>query len=84
MGAIEDVLRNASLLVCAHSNTAVDACIAGVPVECDDGAAFALYAGNAAPNRDERRAFLEALAWWQWTTQEAPAAWAVIRDQLDG
>lgn len=83
MGAIEDVLRNASLLVCAHSNTAVDACIAGVPVECDDGAAFALYEGKPAPGSDERRAFLEALAWWQWTMQEAPAAWEFIREQLD-
>lgn len=82
MGEIDDVLRNASLLVCAHSNTAVDACIAGVPVECDDGAAYALYEDRPAPTRDERLEFMRALAWWQWSPPEAPEAWAFIREQL--
>lgn len=81
-GSIEDSLRGASLLVCAHSNVAVDACIAGVPVECDDGAALALYRGNQMPTRDQRLAFLQSLAWWQWTPLEAVQAWDFIKERL--
>lgn len=81
-GAIEDVLRGASLVVTAHSNVAIDACIAGVPVECDDGAAFALYRGNPNPNREQRRAFLQSLAWWQWSPVEALQAWEFIKSKL--
>jgi hypothetical protein len=51
---IEDALRGCSLVVCRHSNVAVDACVAGVPVECEDGAARALYRGN--PRADPRAA----------------------------
>lgn len=36
---IQDILRGASLVVCRHSNVAVDATIAGIPFECEDGAA---------------------------------------------
>lgn len=79
---IEDVLRRASLVVCHHSNVAIDACIAGIPVECDDGAALALYRGNPNPTREERLAFLQALAWWQWTPQEASEAWAYLRERM--
>jgi hypothetical protein len=81
-GDIEDVLRGASLVVCHHSNVAVDACIAGVPVQCEDGAAFALYSKGAQPSREERLAFLESLAWWQWKSAEAAMAWEFIRRKL--
>lgn len=81
-GTIEEALRGASLLVCSHSNTAVDACIAGVPVECEDGAALALYRGNPAPSREQRLEFLRSLAWWQWNPTEAQQAWAFIRSKL--
>lgn len=81
-GSIEQALRGASLLVCSHSNVAVDACIAGVPVECEDGAAFALYAKNSNPSPAERLAFLHSLAHWQYSTNEAPMAWDFIRNQL--
>ncbi|UHQ21893.1 hypothetical protein LVB77_14585 [Lysobacter sp. 5GHs7-4] len=81
-GQLEDVLRGAALLVCSHSNTAVDACIAGVPVECEDGAALALYCGNPYPSREQRLEFLRSLAWWQWKPTEAAAAWAFIRQKL--
>ena len=37
---IDQALRGASLVVCHHSNCAVDAIIAGVPFECEDGAAY--------------------------------------------
>lgn len=76
---IEDGLRGCSLVVCRHSNVAVDACIAGVPVECSDGAAAALYAGSSAPTREQRAEFLRRLSWWEWGRGEAAAAWAWIR-----
>lgn len=80
---IELVLRGASLVVCHHSNVAIDACIAGVPVECEDGAALALYRGNPNPSPDVRLAFLQSLAWWQWTPQEASDAWGYLRGRMD-
>lgn len=75
---IEDALRGCSLVVCRHSNVGVDACIAGVPVETEDGAARALYASNPAPTRAERAEFLRRLGWWNWRPTEAPQAWAWI------
>ena len=82
-GSIEDVLCGASLVVCNHSNVAVDACIAGVPVVCNDGAAAALY-GNDITNPfhatfDQRLAFLQRLAWWQWSPDEARTAWNFLK-----
>ncbi len=79
---IEEALRGCSLLVCRHSNTAVDACVAGVPVECEDGAAAALYRGNSTPSRQERAEFLARLSWWEWSRFEAGAAWEWIRRVL--
>lgn len=76
---IERALEGCSLLVCRHSNAAVDACIAGVPVECEDGAAFALYRNNPRPTPEERLRFLRRLTWWEWSRYEAPEAWAWIR-----
>lgn len=76
--AIEHALQGCSLVVCRHSNVAVDACVAGVPVECDAGAAAALYAGNPAPWRDERADFLRRLSWWEWRRNEAAQAWSWI------
>lgn len=76
---IADLLRGASLVVCRHSNVAVDACLAGVPVECEDGAAAALYTGNPSPTREERAEFLRRLAWWEWSREEPKAAWKWMR-----
>jgi hypothetical protein len=75
IGAIDDVLRSVSLVVCRHSNVAVDACRAGVPVVCDDGAAASIYPHRLEdrekqPDRATREAFLHRLAWWQWSQQE--------------
>lgn len=81
-GAIHDALRGASLVVCRHSNVAVDACIAGVPVICEDGAAAALYGSALAcpvnPSEAERLRFLQNLAWWQWKPEEAVQAWRFL------
>jgi hypothetical protein len=72
---ITDLLRGASLVVCRHSNVAVDACVAGVPVECEDGAAAALYRGNPSPSRAERTEFLRRLSFWEWARGDAEGAW---------
>jgi hypothetical protein len=77
-GAIDDVLRGASLVVCRHSNVAIDACIAGVPVQCEDGAALALYQDNPEPTPEQRADFLARLSWWNWFPAEARAAWQFI------
>lgn len=81
-GPIEEALRGASLVVCSHSNVAVDACIGGVPVNCEDGAAYALYRDNPAPTPAQRLEFLRSLAWWQWHPAEAMEAWKFIRQRL--
>lgn len=72
---IEAVLANASLVVCRHSNVAVDACRMGVPVVCDDGAASAIYPSRLEdeakqPSFELRTEFLRRLAWWQWSAAE--------------
>lgn len=74
-GPIENALRGCSLVVCRHSNVAVDACIAGIPVECEDGAARALYANDSNPSTEAREDFLRRLSWWNWRPCEAPQAW---------
>ena len=83
---IEDLLRGASLVVCRHSNVAIDACIAGVPVVCEDGAGFALYGNDIKrpvnPTPHQRSRFLHNLAWWQWHPGEAAEAWQFIKGKL--
>jgi hypothetical protein len=83
---IAEVLTGASLVVCRHSNVAIDACIAGIPVACEDGAAAALYDNDIAnpmmPTVEQRLRFLRSLAWWQWTPQEAAAAWRYLLARL--
>lgn len=68
--SIFDVYKGASLVVCAHSSAAIDACIAGIPVECTDGAAFWLYDKNPYPTPEERLDFLRRVAWWNWRLDE--------------
>lgn len=72
-GPIQGVLRGASLVVCRHSNVACDAVVAGVPFECEEGAAKWLE--GQAYTREVRQDFLYRLAWWQWLPQEARQAW---------
>lgn len=83
---IADALRGASLVVCRHSNVAIDACIAGVPVVCFDGAAAALYGADIANPRhvtpEQRLAFLRSVAWWQWKPEEAAEAWTYLLNRL--
>lgn len=84
---IEQVLRGASLVVCRHSNVAVDACLAGIPVVCEDGAASILY-GNSLkqpvnPTYEQRLHFLRNLAWWQWRPSEAAQCWNFLLKRIE-
>lgn len=81
-GRIEEALKGCSLVVCRHSNVAVDACIAGVPVICEDGAAFALYENEPDPTHQARLEFLRSLAWFQYTPKEAKHAWNYLISRL--
>lgn len=72
---IESALAKVSLVVCRHSNVAVDACRLGVPVVCDDGAAASIYPQQLGryleqPDMRRRVEFLHRLAWWQWSARE--------------
>lgn len=79
---VANVLRGARAVVCRHSNIAIDACIAGVPVYCEGGAALALYQNNPNPTANERLKFLHSLSWWEWSIHEAPQLWAWIEKLL--
>lgn len=77
---IEDVLRGTSLVVCRHSNVAVDAAIAGVPFETYDGAG--VWLNRREFTVENRLSFLRRLSWWQWSVKEAPQAWAFLSTLL--
>lgn len=86
-GPIDAELRGVSLVVCRHSNVAVDACFQGVPVVCDAGAASLIYPqlfDGAQPSAEDRRDFLNRLSWWQYSASEADLAWQFIQDRLCG
>lgn len=79
-GPIDSDLSRCSLVVCRHSNVAVDACRLGVPAVCDDGAAAAIYPQKLAeidrqPDHATRVEFLHRLAYWQWRHDEAQSFW---------
>jgi hypothetical protein len=86
-GPIDEELRGISLVVCRHSNVAVDACRMGVPVVCDAGAASAIYPKllddmHEQPDTGLRLNFLHRLAHWQWGDDEAAQAWQFIDRKL--
>lgn len=79
-GCIQSELNRVSLVVCRHSNVAVDACRMGVPVVCDDGAAACIYPQHLQdykkqPDFARRCEFLHRLAYWQWSAEEAEQFW---------
>jgi hypothetical protein len=82
-GPIDAALEGMSLVVCRHSNVAVDACRLGVPVVCDDGAAVAIYPSQLSdkdnqPDEATRLEFLHRLAWWQYSADEPELIWKWI------
>lgn len=88
--SVEDSLRHASLVVCRHSNVAIDACRLGVPVVCEDGAAAAIYPSRLADESQQpdiwlRTEFLHRIAWWQWSMDEMRAGlfWPWLLKKLE-
>jgi hypothetical protein len=79
-GSIEELLKGASLVVCRHSNVAVDATIAGVHFQCEDGAAQWLTQRPYTPAN--RLDFLRRLAHWQYLPEESAEAWKFLRSML--
>lgn len=75
-GSIQQLLVGASLVVCRHSNVAVDAVVAGVPFDCEDGAAQWLSKKPFTPAN--RLDFLQRLSCWQWHHSEAVDAWQFL------
>lgn len=79
-GPIHELLKGASLVVAKHSNVSVDAVIAGVPFECEDGAALWLQQREFTP--ENRLDFLRRLAHWQYKVTEANEAWEFIQRMI--
>jgi hypothetical protein len=67
---------------CFHSSVAVDAVVAGVPYEAEEGAATWLL--GKPFTTESRLDFMRRLAWWQWRPSEAPLAWAFFKRILKG
>lgn len=86
-GDISQALEGSALVVCRHSNVAIDAAIHGVPCVCEDGAGRALYSDNIAkprnPTESERLQFLNNVAYWQYRPDEALQAWEFIKKVLN-
>lgn len=84
---IRHALKNCALVVCRHSNVAIDACLHNIPVVCHDGAGRALYTDNlhnpVHPTYEQRLKFLQNLAWWQYKPSEAKLAWKFIKGVLN-
>jgi hypothetical protein len=83
---IGDALQAAHLWVTHHSNSALDALVAGVPVHCETGAASQFSAPLSAdpPLLEGREQFLTGVAWLQWTLDEMRSGecWAHLRTYI--
>lgn len=85
---ISEALENCWAWVTHHSNSAVDALLAGVPVHCETGVAshFSIPMESLADPelRDGREQFLYDVAWLQWTLEEMRSGeiWKHIRSML--
>lgn len=84
---ISEALSSAWAWVTHHSNSAVDALLAGIPVHCEIGAAAAMSVPldqiAAAPLPVGREQFLADVAWLQWTVEEMRSgeAWAHLKER---
>jgi hypothetical protein len=84
---LADALASAAGWVTHHSNSAIDALAAGVPVHCALGAAAAfsvpLEQIGSAPRLEGREQFLADVAWLQWSLDEIRRgeAWAHLKDR---
>ncbi len=88
MAPIDQALSGASLVITWHSNVAVDAIRLGIPVICHDGAAAAVCPATFTDEdpqplaTDLRDRFLQNLAWFQWSPNEARRFWAWVPEVL--
>jgi hypothetical protein len=84
-GPLDEAIGNAKLVVAHHSNAAIDALVAGVPVHCETGAAAAFSVPICAEpeQREGREQFLADVAWLQWSLAEmrSGAAWAHLKER---
>jgi hypothetical protein len=85
---LQESLASAYAVVTHHSNVAVDALLAGVPVHCETGVAAAFSVPLAqianAPLLAGREQFLSDVAWLEWTTEEIRAGecWRYAREHM--
>ena len=74
------LLRKSRLVVTHHSNAAVEAVIAGVPIDTEDGAAAWLR--NKNWTYKNRKSFINRLSHWQYRPSEAGDAWNFLEGFL--
>lgn len=85
---LAEALASAWAVATHHSNAAIDALVAGVPVHCVTGAAAAfsvpLESLGDPPLLSQRRRFLQDVAWLQWSVHEMKIghAWKHLRKML--
>lgn len=86
-GPLAETLARSWALVTHHSNAAVEALVAGVPVHCETGAAaaFSVPLDQIAnpPLLEGREQFLADVAWLNWSVDEmrSGAAWAHMKER---
>jgi len=81
---LDEALASAYAVVTHHSNVAVQALAAGVPVHCVTGAAAAFSCPLGEFTRqDGREQFLADVAWLQWTLDEMRSGqyWAHLKER---
>lgn len=84
---IDEAVGSAWAWVTHHSNSAVDALLAGVPAHCATGAAaaFSVPLDQIAepPLMEGRESFLADVAWLQWTLPEirSGACWSHLKER---
>ncbi|HUS95996.1 MAG TPA: hypothetical protein VMX97_04575 [Hyphomicrobiaceae bacterium] len=90
--AINDSLARVDAVATHHSNVAVDAIAAGLPIYTEIGLAKAMSVcgietlpGSSAHDHAERERFLHEVAWHQWTLEElAAGVWMKAPAPLSG
>jgi hypothetical protein len=78
---ISEVLRGAALVICMHSNVAVDAVLAGIPFESEDG--VSTWLRGKPYTRETRQDFCRRIARWQYKAYEMAEAWQFLRSMSD-
>ena len=74
--SIDTLLRRSRLVVTHHSNVGVEAVMAGVPLETEDGAAF--WMRGKEWTYENRVSFINRLSHWQYRPTQAAEAWTFL------